>query len=103
MCPVGIPSTHTYYKWQHKSKYGVLIHELDGRTNGVLTLPSIPVEDTYQDSGEYVCIVGNGILGRYGNIKHRIWLCHNKRYVKQTVCGCIIMKGMQNRQDMIMS
>ena len=49
---VGNPSTYTYYKWQHKSKYGVLIRELDGETNGVLTLPSIPVEDRYQDSGE---------------------------------------------------
>jgi hypothetical protein len=60
--PVGIPSTFIYYKWQHKSKYGVLIRELDGRTNGVPTLPSIPVEDIYQDSGEYVCIAGNGIV-----------------------------------------
>ena len=23
--PVGNPSIYTYYKWQHKSKYGVLI------------------------------------------------------------------------------
>ena len=76
---------------------------MDGGINNVLTLPNIPAEYTYQDSGEYVCIAGNGILCRYGNIKHRIWLCHNKRYVEQTVCGCIIMKGMQNRQDMIMS
>ena len=69
----------------------------------MLTLPNISAEDAYQDSGEDVCIAGNGILCRYGNIKHRIWLCRNKRYVKQTVCGCIIMKGKQNRQDMIMS
>ena len=47
MCPVGIHSTYTYCKWQHKSKYGELIRELDGGTNGVLILPSIPVEDTY--------------------------------------------------------
>jgi hypothetical protein len=31
---------------------------LDGGTNDVLTLPNIPAEDTYQDSGEYVCIAG---------------------------------------------
>jgi hypothetical protein len=47
--------------WQHKSKYGVLIRKLDGGQNGVLTLPSIPVEDRYQDSGEYVCTAGNDI------------------------------------------
>jgi hypothetical protein len=53
--PDGNPSIYTYYKWQHKSKHGVLIRELDGGQNGVLTLPSISVEDRYQDSGEYVC------------------------------------------------
>ena len=42
---------------------------MDGETNGVLTLPSIPVEDGYQDSGEYVCTVGNGIVGRDGKVK----------------------------------
>ena len=67
--PVGNPNTYDYYKWQHKSKYGVLIRELDGGHNGVLTLPSIPVEDRYQDSGEYVCTAGNGIVGRNGKIK----------------------------------
>jgi hypothetical protein len=46
--PVGNPSTHTYYEWQHKSKYGVLIRELNGGQNGVLTLPSITLEDKYQ-------------------------------------------------------
>jgi hypothetical protein len=64
--PVGNPNTYTYSKWQHKSKFGVLIRELDGGRNGVLTLPSIPVEDRYQDSGEYVCTAGNGIVGRDG-------------------------------------
>jgi hypothetical protein len=64
--PVGIPSIYTYYKWQYKSKYGVLIRELDGETNGVLTLPNISAEDTYQDSGEYVCIAGNGGIARFG-------------------------------------
>jgi len=67
--PDGNPQSYTYYKWQHKSKYGVMIRELDGGTNGVLTLPSIPVEDRYQDSGEYVCTAGNGIVGRDGKVK----------------------------------
>jgi hypothetical protein len=67
--PDGNPSIYTYYKWQHKSKHGVLIRELDGGQNGVLTLPSIPVEDIYQDSGEYVCTAGNGIVGRDGKVK----------------------------------
>jgi hypothetical protein len=67
--PVGNPDTYAYYKWQHKSKYGVLIRGLDGEINGVLTLPSIPVENRYQDSGEYVCTAGNGIVGKDGNLK----------------------------------
>ena len=79
----GNPSAYTYYKWQHRSKYGVLIHELDGGTNGVLTLSSNPdpVEDRYQDSGEYVCTAGNGIVGWDG-----------KR--KQTGTGYVIINGM---------
>ena len=44
---------------------------MDGETNGVLTLPSIPVEDIYQDSGEYVCTAGNDIVGRDGRVKQR--------------------------------
>jgi len=79
--PDGNPQSYTYYKWQHKSKYGVLIRELDGGQNGVLKLPSIPVEDRYQDSGEYICTVGNGIVDRDGN-------------VKQTGCGYVIINGM---------
>jgi hypothetical protein len=54
---------------------------MDGELSGVLTLPSIPVEDRYQDSGEYICTVGNGIADRYGN-------------VKQTGYGYVIINGM---------
>jgi hypothetical protein len=79
--PDGNPQLYTYYKWQHKSKYGVLIREVDGGTNGVLTLPSIPVEDRYQDSGAYVCTAGNDIVGKDGN-------------VKQTGSGYVIINGM---------
>ena len=75
--PDGNPQLYTYYKWQH----GVLIRELDGGQNDVLTLPSIPVEDRYQDSGEYVCTAGNGIVGSNGN-------------VEQTGSGYVIIKGM---------
>ena len=67
--PDGNPQLYTYYKWQHKS--GVLIRELDGGQNGVLTLPSIPVEDRYQDSGEYVCSAGNDIVGSSGNVEQK--------------------------------
>ena len=67
--PVGNPGTYTYNRWHHKLMYGVLIRELDGETNGVLTLPSISVEDRYQDSGEYVCTAGNDIVSRDGNVK----------------------------------
>ena len=58
-----------------------MIRELDGGQHGVLTLPSIPVEDRYQDSGEYVYTAGNGIAGRDGN-------------VKQTGSGDVIINGM---------
>jgi hypothetical protein len=51
--------------------YGVLIRELDGGQNGVLTLPSIPVQDRYQNSGEYVCTAGNDIVGSNGNVEQR--------------------------------
>jgi hypothetical protein len=79
--PDGNPQLYTYYRWQHKSRYGVLIRELDGGTNGALTLPNIIVEDRYQDSGEYVCTAGNGIVGSNGN-------------VKQTGSGYVIINGM---------
>ena len=45
-----------------------MIRQLDGGHNGVLTLPGIPVEDRYQDNGEYVCTAGNGIAGRDWNV-----------------------------------
>ena len=79
--PIGNPSIYTYHNWQHKSKYGVLIREMDGEQGGVLTLPGIPVENRYQDSGEYICTVGNSIVDRDGN-------------VKQTGSGYIIINGM---------
>ena len=79
--PDGNPQSYSFYEWQHKSKYGVLIRKLDGGQNGGLTLPSIPVEDRYQDSGEYVCTVGNDIVGRDEN-------------VKQTGSGYVRINGM---------
>ena len=54
---------------------------MDGGLNDVLTLPSIPVEDRYQDSGEYVCTAGNGIVDRDGKIK-------------QTGTGYVVINGM---------
>jgi hypothetical protein len=88
--PGGNPSTYTFYRWQHKSKYGVPIRELDAGQNGVLTLPSIPVEDRYQDSGEYVCTAGNGIVGRDGK-------------VKQTGSGYVTIQGMRNTQYLVVN
>ena len=90
---VGNPGTYTFYKWQHRSKYGVLIRGLDGGENGVLTIPNIPVDDRYQDSGEYVCTAGNGIVGKDGNVK-QTQLCHNKWYVRQTGSGYVTINGM---------
>ena len=85
-----IPNHYTFYKWQHKSKHGTLIIEFDGGQNGILTLPSIPVEDRYRGIGEYVCTAGNGIVGRDGN-------------VKQTESGYVTINGMQNRKYVTIS
>ncbi|XP_076110683.1 neural cell adhesion molecule 1-like isoform X2 [Mytilus galloprovincialis] len=60
----GYPNTYTFYKWQHKSLYGHIIRELDGDT--ILTLPLVPTTLRYQDNGEYVCTVSNGIQGPEG-------------------------------------
>jgi hypothetical protein len=78
---VGNPSIYTYYRWQQKSTHGVLIRELDEGQDGVLLLPFIPVEDRYQDCGEYICTAGNGIVGRDGK-------------VKQTGSGYVTINGM---------
>jgi hypothetical protein len=32
-----------------------------------------------------------------------IWLCHSKWYVKQTGSDYVMIKGMENRQDVVMS
>jgi hypothetical protein len=47
----------------------VLIRELAGGNNGVLTLPDITVDNRYQNSGEYICTADNGIEGKDGNVK----------------------------------
>ncbi|XP_063416830.1 cell adhesion molecule 2-like [Mytilus trossulus] len=60
----GYPDTYTFYKWQHRSLYGHIIRELDGDT--ILTLPVVPTILRYQDNGEYVCTVSNGIQGPDG-------------------------------------
>ncbi|XP_052063746.1 neural cell adhesion molecule 1-like isoform X2 [Mytilus californianus] len=57
--PSGNPDSYTYHKWQHKSRYGDLIRELDG--NKTLKIPNVPVLLRYQDSGKYVCTASNGI------------------------------------------
>ncbi|CAC5359024.1 unnamed protein product [Mytilus coruscus] len=58
----GYPDTYTFYKWQHKSVHGRFIRELDGEN--ILTLPVVPTKIRYQDNGEYVCTVSNGIQGK---------------------------------------
>jgi hypothetical protein len=32
-----------------------------------------------------------------------IWLCHSKWYVKQTGSDYVMINGMENRQDLVMS
>ena len=63
----GNPSNYTFDKWQHLSKYGELIRELNG--NNTLILPHIPEDQRYQDTGEYKCTATNGIIGTNGNVK----------------------------------
>ncbi|CAC5359020.1 unnamed protein product [Mytilus coruscus] len=55
----GYPDTYTFYKWQHRSVYGRIIRELVGDT--ILKLPVVPITSRYQDNGEYMCTVSNGI------------------------------------------
>ncbi|XP_071176514.1 neural cell adhesion molecule 1-like [Mytilus edulis] len=65
----GYPDTYTFYKWQHRSLYGQTIRELEGDT--ILTLPAVPTALRYQDNGEYVCTVSNGIQGTDGSEKRK--------------------------------
>ncbi|XP_071132688.1 protein turtle-like [Mytilus edulis] len=65
----GNPSEYTYFNCSHNSFYGVTIRKLPIGQNGILTLPEVPMEFGYQDSGIYVCTVGNGILGTNGQEK----------------------------------
>ncbi|CAC5359018.1 unnamed protein product [Mytilus coruscus] len=65
----GYPDTYTFYKWQHRSVYGRIIRELDGES--ILTLPVVPTTLRYQDNGEYVCTVSNGIQGTDGAEKRQ--------------------------------
>ncbi|XP_052063073.1 nectin-1-like [Mytilus californianus] len=57
--PTGNPDSYTYHKWQHKSKYGEVLRELNG--NKTLLLPDVSELMRYQDTGEYVCTASNGI------------------------------------------
>lgn len=61
--PSGNPDSYTYHKWQHKSKYGVIIREFGG--NKTLLLPDVTVWLRYQDTGEYACSASNGIKDKY--------------------------------------
>ncbi|XP_052063727.1 uncharacterized protein LOC127703253 isoform X2 [Mytilus californianus] len=65
----GYPDTYTFYKWQHKTVYGRFIRELDGEK--ILTLPVVPAKIRYQDNGEYVCTVSNGVQGADGAEKRK--------------------------------
>ncbi|VDI69601.1 Hypothetical predicted protein, partial [Mytilus galloprovincialis] len=49
-------------KWHHQSKYGEHIREFNAN-NQILTLPTIPTDQRYQDTGEYICTAENGIIG----------------------------------------
>ncbi|VDI47471.1 Hypothetical predicted protein [Mytilus galloprovincialis] len=65
----GYPDTYIFYKWQQRSLYGHIIRELDGDT--ILRLPLVPTTLRYQDNGEYVCTVSNGIQGTDGEEKQQ--------------------------------
>ncbi|CAG2197910.1 unnamed protein product [Mytilus edulis] len=48
--------------WRHKSTYGKNIRDFIDN-NQTLTLPTVPADKRYQDTGEYVCTAENGIIG----------------------------------------
>ncbi|VDI52806.1 Hypothetical predicted protein, partial [Mytilus galloprovincialis] len=54
--------------WRHKSKYGELIRDFSNN-NQTLTLPTVPEDQRYQDTGEYICTAENGIVGMNGQFK----------------------------------
>ncbi|CAG2197900.1 unnamed protein product [Mytilus edulis] len=54
--------------WRHKSKYGEYIRDFRNN-NKTLTLPTVPEDQRYQDTGEYVCSAENGIIGTNGQMK----------------------------------
>ncbi|XP_076109531.1 nephrin-like [Mytilus galloprovincialis] len=54
--------------WRHKSKYGENIRNFSDN-NQILTLPLVPADQRYQDTGEYVCTGKNGINGINGQLK----------------------------------
>ncbi|VDI81381.1 Down syndrome cell adhesion molecule [Mytilus galloprovincialis] len=55
-------------KWHHRSKYGEYIRDFSDN-NQVLTLPTVPEDQRYQDTGEYVCTAENGIVGMNGQLQ----------------------------------
>ncbi|CAG2217388.1 CD56 [Mytilus edulis] len=56
--------------WQHKSRYGQPIRNFTDN-NQTLILPTVPEDQRYQDTGEYVCTAENGIEGINGQLKQR--------------------------------
>ncbi|XP_071172181.1 nectin-1-like [Mytilus edulis] len=67
--------------WHHKSTYGEILREFSGK-NQILTLPAVPEDQRYQDTGEYVCTADNGIVGINGQIKQK-----GSGYVSSNVFG----------------
>ncbi|XP_071176550.1 cell adhesion molecule 3-like [Mytilus edulis] len=63
----GNPTINTC-TWHHRSKYGEHIRDFIVN-NQTLTLPTVPKDQWYQDTGEYVCTAENGISGQNGQVK----------------------------------
>ncbi|VDI57117.1 Hypothetical predicted protein [Mytilus galloprovincialis] len=63
----GNPTINTC-NWHHRSKYGEHIRDFMVN-NQILTLPTVPKHQLYQDTGEYICTAENGISGLNGQVK----------------------------------
>ncbi|CAG2210536.1 unnamed protein product [Mytilus edulis] len=63
----GNPEVSTC-KWDHRTKYSGIIRQFN-ETKLELTIPTVPEDKRYQDTGEYVCTAENGIVGMNGQLQ----------------------------------
>lgn len=82
----GVPDIYTFSAWQHHTYNHSFIRELDGDTNGTLTLPELKTTDhLYEDSGIYICNVSNGISGE----EEKLWQIGQIRAIVEGILNSV--------------